>query len=62
MSLEGVIIHIRIEEQTRKRDLGDKAKEIIFKSNVIESDIIKPRFRNKRHAHKSHKKNNLQEL
>ena len=36
MSLEDVIIHIRIEEQNRNRDNIEKAKELSSKANVVE--------------------------
>ena len=36
MSLEDVIIHIRIEEQNRNRDNVEKAKELSCKANVVE--------------------------
>ena len=36
MSLEDVIIHIRIEEQNRNRDNVDKTKELSSKANVVE--------------------------
>ena len=36
MSLEDVIIHIRIEEQNRNRDNTEKAKELSSKANVVE--------------------------
>ena len=36
MSLENVIIHIRIEEQNRNRDNVEKAKELSSKANVVE--------------------------
>ena len=58
ISLEDVIIHISIEEQNRKRGIGDKAEEIISKANVVESNTIKPRFRNEQHVDKSNKTNN----
>ena len=36
MSLEDVIIHIRIEEQNRNRDNVEKTKELSSKANVVE--------------------------
>ena len=36
MSLEDVIIHIRIKEQNRNRDNIEKVKELSFKANVVE--------------------------
>ena len=36
MSLEDVIIHIRIKEQNRNRDNIEKAKELSSKANVVE--------------------------
>ena len=36
MSLEDVIIHIRIEEQNLNRDNIEKAKELSSKANVVE--------------------------
>ncbi|KAL6330142.1 hypothetical protein AAG906_040062 [Vitis piasezkii] len=43
MSLEDVIIHIRIEEQNRNRDNVEKAKELSSKANVVEE---KPKPKN----------------
>ncbi|RVW18881.1 hypothetical protein CK203_103845 [Vitis vinifera] len=43
MSLEDVIIHIRIEEQNHNRDKVDKAKELSSKANVLEE---KPKPKN----------------
>ncbi|KAJ9680257.1 hypothetical protein PVL29_019539 [Vitis rotundifolia] len=45
MSLEDVIIHIRIEEQNRNRDNIEKAKELSSKANVVED---KPKPKNNR--------------
>ena len=45
MSLEDVIIHIRIEEQSWNRDKVEKAKELSSKANVIEE---KPKPKNNR--------------
>ena len=36
MSLEDVIIHIRIEDQNQNRDNVKKAKELSSKANVVE--------------------------
>ena len=36
MSLEDVIIHIRIGEQNRNRDNIEKTKELSSKANVVE--------------------------
>ena len=36
MSLEDVIIHIRIEEQNKTRDIVEIAKELSSKANVVE--------------------------
>ena len=36
MSLEEVIIYIRIEEQNRNRDNVEKAKKLSSKANVLE--------------------------
>ena len=47
MSLEDVIIHIRIEEQNKMRDKAKKAKELSSKENVV-----KERPRPKFHRHK----------
>ena len=57
MSLEDVIINLQIEVQNRKKDLGNKAKEIIFKTNVVESNTIKPRFKNEKKNNKKKFKN-----
>ncbi|KAL6319669.1 hypothetical protein AAG906_026720 [Vitis piasezkii] len=45
MSLEDVIIHIRIEEQNQNRDNVKKAKELSSKANVVEE---KPKPKNSR--------------
>ena len=45
MSLEDVIIHIRIEEQKRNRDNVQKTKELSSKANVVEE---KPKPKNNR--------------
>ena len=45
MSLENVIIHIRIEKQNQNRDNVEKAKELSSKANVIEE---KPKPKNNR--------------
>ncbi|RVW58559.1 Retrovirus-related Pol polyprotein from transposon TNT 1-94 [Vitis vinifera] len=45
MSLEDVIIHIRIEEQNRNRDNVEKPKELSSKANVVEE---KPKPKNNR--------------
>ena len=45
MSLEDVIIHIRIEEQNQNRDDVKKAKELSSKANVLEE---KPKPKNNR--------------
>ena len=45
MSLENVIIHIRIEKQNRNRDKVEKAKELSSKANVVEE---KPQSKNNR--------------
>ena len=42
MSLEDVIIHIRIEEQNRNRDNFEKAKKLSSKANVVE-EKLKPK-------------------
>ena len=55
-SLEDVVIHIRIEEHNRKRDMGDNTKETIFKVNVVESNTSKFRFKNERPTYKSNNK------
>ena len=36
MSLEDVIIHIRIEEQNKTRDKAERANELSTKANVVE--------------------------
>ena len=43
MSLEAVIIHIRIEEQNRNRDNVEKAKKVSSKVDVVEE---KPKPKN----------------
>ena len=45
MSLQDVIIHIRIEEQNRNRDNVEKANELSFKANIVEE---KPKPKNNR--------------
>ena len=45
MSLEDVIIYIRIEEQNRNRDNIEKGKELSSKANVVEE---KPKPKNNR--------------
>ena len=47
MSLEDVIIHIRIEEQNQNRDNVEKAKELSSKANVVE-EKPKPKNNNSR--------------
>ena len=42
MSLEDVIIHIRLEEQNKTRDKAERAKELSSKANVVED---KPRLK-----------------
>ena len=42
MSLENVIIHIRIEEQNQNRDNVEKAKELSSMANVVE-EKLKPK-------------------
>ena len=37
MSLEDVIIHIRIEEQNKSRDKAEIANELSSKANVVEN-------------------------
>ena len=39
MSLEDVIIHIRIEEQNRNKDDVEKAKELSSKVNVVKEKL-----------------------
>ena len=43
MSLEDVIIHIRIEEQNKIREKTERAKELSSKANVVE-ERPKPKF------------------
>ena len=50
MSLEDIIIHIRIEEENRNMDNVEKAKELSSKANVVEE---KPKPKN----NKSRKQN-----
>ena len=47
MSLESVIIHIRIDEQNRNRDNVKKANELSSKTNVVE-EKPKPKPKNNR--------------
>ena len=39
MSLENVIIHIRIEEQNRNKVNVERAKELSSKANVVEEKL-----------------------
>ena len=49
MSLEDVIVHIRIEEKNRQLDRAEKAKELNSKANLVESSGKKPqKFQNKK--------------
>ncbi|XP_031255123.1 uncharacterized protein LOC116113113 [Pistacia vera] len=48
MSLEDVIVHIRIEETNRLRDKVDKAKELTSKANVVENQVAHPQPKNKK--------------
>ena len=43
MSIEDVIIHIKIEEQNKTMDKAKGAKELSSKANVVE-DRPKPKF------------------
>ena len=43
MSLEDVIIYIKIEEQNKTRDKAKRAKELSSKENVIEGRL-RPKF------------------
>ena len=43
MSLEDVIIHIKIEEQIKTRDKAKRAKELSSKANVVEKRLM-PKF------------------
>ena len=56
MSLKDVIIHSWIEKHNKKRDMGDKTKEIIFKANVVESNTSKSGFKNEWPTYKSNNK------
>ena len=55
MSLEDVIIHIRIDEQNRNRDNVEKAKKLSSKANVVE-EKLKPK------NNRSRKQNSRTEL
>ena len=46
MSLEDVIIHIRIEEQNKTRNEAERAKELSSKASVVEET---PRSKFNRH-------------
>ncbi|XP_031275541.1 uncharacterized protein LOC116134037 [Pistacia vera] len=48
MSLDDVIVHIRIEETNRLRDKADKAKELTSKANFIENQVAPPQPKNKK--------------
>ena len=54
ISLEDVIIHIRIEEQNRNKDNGEKTKELSSKANVVEE---KPKPKPKPKNNRSRKQN-----
>ena len=43
MSLEDVIIHIRIDKQNRNKDNVEKAKELSSKANVVVEEKSKPK-------------------
>ena len=43
MSLEDVIIHIKIEEQNKTRDKAERAKELSSKANLVE-ERPRPKF------------------
>ncbi|XP_031247862.1 uncharacterized protein LOC116105594 [Pistacia vera] len=53
MSLEDVIVHIRIEETNRLRDKADKAKELTSKANVVENQVAPPQPKNKKSYRKT---------
>ncbi|RVW13550.1 hypothetical protein CK203_101445 [Vitis vinifera] len=59
MSLEDLIIHIRIEKQNRNRDNVEKAKELSSKANALE-EKSKPK-NNRKRTKKSNSKGNLAE-
>ena len=50
MSLEDVIIHIRIEEKNHLKDKIEKAKENVSKANVVET-TNKPQYKHKKKNH-----------
>ena len=52
MSLENVIIHIRIEKHNKNEDKAEKAKELSSKANVVED---KPKPKNNRSRKKNWK-------
>ena len=54
MNLEDVIIYIRIEEKNKEREKTERAKELTFKANLIESKPSKL----KKHFHKPNFKSN----
>ncbi|KAM7475436.1 hypothetical protein LguiB_022679 [Lonicera macranthoides] len=52
MSLADVAIHIRIEEQNRKRDMSSLSKEFQSKVNIIEGSSSKSRSNLRKHNNK----------
>ena len=49
MSLENVIIHIRIEEQNQNKDNVEKAKELSSMANVVEEKLKPKSNRSRKH-------------
>ncbi|KAM7465056.1 hypothetical protein LguiB_012618 [Lonicera macranthoides] len=58
MSLADVVIHIRIEEQNRKRDMSSLSKEFQSKVNIIEGSSSKPRGNLRKYNNKQNNKKN----
>ncbi|XP_031268527.1 uncharacterized protein LOC116126971 [Pistacia vera] len=52
VSLEDMIVHIRIEETNRLRDKVDTAKELTSKANVVENQVAPPQPKNKKPYYK----------
>ena len=49
MSLEDVMIHIKIQEQNQKKDNVEKTKELTSKANVVEEKLKPKSNRSRKH-------------
>ena len=61
MSLEYVIVHIRIEEENKIRDRVEKAKEFSSKANVVKSNTSWPKNKRNRQFNKSNNHNKFKD-